>query len=162
MLVETLQYFEAPNGDYITNREVSIHKNHLYTARKNKNPKDWRHKNMDFWTLVGQDLFVNGLTNREVAKKHGICEQTVKNFAAAMQPEGYERVRIERNQKVWRKKKQMYIKLEVELENKSFSASELIMALSKTVQKLYGGVGSGPILDREDKQIGTWQCSNDQ
>ncbi len=151
-----MRYFETPNG-YVNNQELQIKLFDYAKPKNNKNPLDWRHKNFDLLTPIGKDIFINNLAYTEIAKKYEISERTVSNLAARLKPKNMERVYAGQNKLEWKKKASMKVKLELELEDRAWSASEIILALSRTLQKLNGAPGSGPVLDAKDLTIDRWE-----
>lgn len=141
----------------VSGKELEVMRIRDNTSRPRLKPIDWRHQDSDLLKALGKDIFIHNLKACEICSKYGIHRTTVQKFVNRLKPKGLQKVHVGRNKWEWRKRESMKLKLELNLENKAWSASELIMALSRTVHKLDGTPGSGKVTDKEGKEIGSWE-----
>ena len=149
--------FETANGA-IGGAELKGLTVRKYSSTEHKNPLDWRHGNHSLLIPIGKDIFRSTMTYTEIAEKWGTTRYTISQLAKRLFPKNMERVRLSKHQYEWREKKElMKIKLDLNIQDRAWSASELVMALARTINKLDGNSGSGEILDRNGHNIGTWE-----
>lgn len=119
----------------------------------------YRPKKTDLVEL-GKDIYVRQLKYTNIAEKHGVSIDTIQAFTTKVKPPQYVHVRVGTHQWKWIKRDTMKIKVELELENKSWTASEIMWGLSKLIETLDQGTNcSGAVHDKKDRVIGRYEIA---